>query len=477
VFTTVLLLTLAWGALSFGAVYPWAYKPMLASLSLLGLWGLFEPTESGRRANGTLAVSLALLVGAVILQLTPLPRQTLLAVSPACDTLLQRYDVAYAALAANGSAVAHELSIEPAHTRLGLLLLLGLGVFLLGLTRTLDGFKLRRLLPGLIILGVVLAMIGIIQRPLFTGKIYGFWTPLGGPLLYSPTGGGPFGPFVNRNHFAGWMLMALPLAIGYFAAMVARGMHGAKAGLRERLVWFSSREANRAVLVGFAILLMGLSLVMTLSRSGITCFMISLAISSIAVARNHTGRSKRALVVIFLALVAIFSVRWVGIDAITARFQAVTGQHDDQFRLFAWQDALRIFRAFPMTGSGLNTYGVATLFYQTFLTDTVHFAEGHNDYLQFLAEGGLLLTIPALVLIGLFVREVRCRFREGLDDSTGHWLRVGAAAGLTAVALQEVVEFSLQIPGNAALFVLLGGIAVRRAGGNGLRSTRTETLR
>ena len=27
-------------------------------------------------------------------------------------------------------------------------------------------------------------------------------------------GGSPFGPFVNKNHFAGWMLMALPLTIG-----------------------------------------------------------------------------------------------------------------------------------------------------------------------------------------------------------------------------------------------------------------------
>ena len=64
------------------------------------------------------------------------------------------------------------------------------------------------------------------------------------------------------------------------------------------------------------------------------------------------------------------------------------------------------------------------------------------------------------------MREVHRRFREGLDDSTGYWLRLGAVTGLVVISLQEIVEFSLQMPGNAALFTLLCGIAVRRASGN-----------
>src|SRR5438132_1020298 len=82
-------------------------------------------------ANGTLAIGLALIVVAVVLQLVPLSRQTLLAVSPAADTFLQRYEIAYASRVPSGQAVAHSLSIEPAKTRLGLMLLLGLSVFLL----------------------------------------------------------------------------------------------------------------------------------------------------------------------------------------------------------------------------------------------------------------------------------------------------------------------------------------------------------
>jgi len=71
--------------------------------------------------------------------------------------------------------------------------------------------------------------------------------------------------------------------------------------------------------------------------------------------------------------------------------------------------------------------------------------------------------VPAHLLAGLFAREVRRRFRERRDDRTGYWIRLGAVTGLVAIAFQEIVEFSLQMPGNAAFFTVLCAIAVRRA--------------
>jgi hypothetical protein len=58
---------------------------------------------------------------------------------------------------------------------------------------------------------------------------------------------------------------------------------------------------------------------------------------------------------------------------------------------------------------------------------------------------------------------VRRRFREGRDDRTGYWIRLGAVTGLVAIAFQEIVEFSLQMPGNAAFFTVLCAVAVRKA--------------
>jgi len=88
--------------------------------------------------------------------------------------------------------------------------------------------------------------------------------------------------------------------------------------------------------------------------------------------------------------------------------------------------------------------------------------EAHNDYLQLAAEGGLLVGIPAIILVGLFIREVRRRFLAGGRSPTSYWLRVGAVAGLIGIALQESVDFSLQLPGNAVMFAALCAVAVHK---------------
>ena len=67
-------------------------------------------------------------------------------------------------------------------------------------------------------------------------------------------------------------------------------------------------------------------------------------------------------------------------------------------RAGAWGDAWRIHQAFPWFGTGLNTYGSATLLLQEFEKATAHYVEAHNDYLQLLVEGGWLVTVPALLL-------------------------------------------------------------------------------
>ena len=256
-----------------------------------------------------------------------------------------------------------------------------------------------------------MAMTGIVQKALWNGKVYGFWEPVNKNVV-------AFGPFINRNHFAGWMLLALPLAVGYFASLVDRGMVGVKPGWRNRVIWFSTPDASRAVLTGFAILVMGFALTLTLSRSGLSGFLLAMVLST----------AKGRLLGAYLALVVVAAVAWVGIDAIGARFAEVDWKLGG--RAGAWGDAWRIHQAFPWFGTGLNTYGSATLLLQEFEKATAHYVEAHNDYLQLLVEGGWLVTVPALAPLGLFAREVRRRFREGRDDRTGDWLRLGAVTGL-----------------------------------------------
>ena len=159
---------------------------------------------------------------------------------------------------------------------------------------------------------------------------------------------------------------------------------------------------------------------------------------------------------------ALVAAGWTGFDPIAARF-AASGAADAGGRLGIWGDTWRLARRFPIAGTGLNTYGVATLFYQT-VDLKQHFAEAHNDYPQLLAEGGALVCIPAALVILAFAWTVRRRFREVYVESSDYWIRIGAVTGILAIALQEISDFSPQMPGNAVLFVVLLALAVRHSG-------------
>ena len=90
------------------------------------------------------------------------------------------------------------------------------------------------------------------------------------------------------------------------------------------------------------------------------------------------------------------------------------------------------------------------------------FLEAHNDYLQIAAEGGLLVGVPVAIALVVFVREIRRRFREDPSDRVTYWIRAGAVTGLITIGCQAAVEFSLQMPGNAALFAVLAAIAIHQ---------------
>jgi O-antigen ligase len=352
---------------------------------------------------------------------------------------------------AAGSASRHPFSIAPALTGTGLVLFTANALFVIGAARLFSIRGARRVAEAVCVLGVALALVGIIQKPLFTGKIYGFWTPF--------QEGSPFGPFVNRNHFAGWMLMALPLTLGLLCGGIARAMRGVNPNWRDRLLWSSSPEASRLLLWAAGAMVMALSLVMTMSKGGIAALALAIVITgAFVVWRQRTTR--RAVMIGYLLLLVIVVVGWTGADAIASQF-ARADWNELNNRRGAWADAIDITSRFPLIGTGLNTYGVATLFYQQHML-TKYFSQAHNDYLQLAAEGGLLLTVPAALCIAAFIVAVRRRFVEETSVRT-YWLRVGAVTGLTAIALQETVDFSLQMPGNAALFAVVCAIALHRA--------------
>jgi len=198
--------------------------------------------------------------------------------------------------------------------------------------------------------------------------------------------------------------------------------------------------------------------VMSLSRSGILALtMVTLAFAWSLPGARSTGTVRFARVVV-CALMLVGLVVWVGPDLVAQRFAGDTGA-TLWGRVATWRDALRIARDFPLVGTGVNTFRTAMLTYQT--SDRINYwSEAHNDYLQILAEGGIMLAALAAAAAAAVAATIRRRFSHETPSHPSYWIRLGAVMGILAIAVQDVVEFSLQIPGDAALFAVLVGIAI-----------------
>src|SRR5262249_8585238 len=152
----------------------------------------------------------------------PVSPRILRELNPHGVELLQRWDLAFA-----HDLGSHALSMAPASSWVAVVLLVSFSILLLGTSSLASVTDARPLFAVVIVIGTILALVAIIQKPLSPLRIYGFWTPL--------EGGNPVGPFVNKNHFAASMLMMVPLALGYVCSVVARTGHGAPTAFRDRV--------------------------------------------------------------------------------------------------------------------------------------------------------------------------------------------------------------------------------------------------
>jgi len=446
----MLIAALAWGVFAFGGAYAWAYWPLVAAAFAIAALAVVAERASpvARPAERWLAVGFGAFAAAAVGQLIPLPLAVLQQATPETVRALQQLNPAVA----SGAVTSHPLSIAPDSTVVGISLFAACAVLTLACSAMFSIRGGRAIARAITAVGVAAAITGIVQQPLYSGRIYGLWTPM--------DGGSPYGPFVNKNHFAGWMLMALPVALGLLIGSIARAARDVRRSWRDRLIWLSSADASHLVLYAGSAMVMALALVLTMSRSGVAAFAVSIAITGAFVARRRRIGSGATMALTYLAFLIIVVVAWAGADVIASRFSE-TEWSELNARRGAWTDALDIRARFPLAGTGLNTYGTATVVYQQH-DRSRRYTEAHNDYLQLAAEGGWLLMVPAFLSAVVFVLAVRRRLADE-TSVTAYWLRVGAITGIAAIGLQETVEFSLQMPGNAVLFAALCGIALHKA--------------
>jgi O-antigen ligase len=279
------------------------------------------------------------------------------------------------------------------------------------------------------ILGFTVSIFGILQHMTFNGRLYWFRE-----MRY---GGIPFGPYVNRNHFAGFAELVLPISVVPLVLGRVR---------RER--W---------VVVGLFAVLPLAALFLSASRGGIVSVAVQTALLALLIILQRSG-SRHMIAGGVILLCSFLLVSWLGADEILNRFSSLqTLEVTVGKRASMRSDTWRIFLDHPIAGTGLGTLQTVFPAYETQYDGKI-VNHSHNDYVEGLAETGIAGGICfALFLAVVFVESLR---RLGtLNSSFASTLHLSGLIACCGMLVHSGVDFNFHIPANALLFALMAYLA------------------
>ena len=437
-----LVFVLGWTTFAFAGLYPSTLTvPALVCLLLaLGyrLW-----SYEGDPVPGLDRV-LVLVVAVIALQLVPLPRAIIDLISPADRAVWRQLSLAVPA--------SLPISIDLTRTGAALLVTIGGFVFFLAARRVFASGGVRIAVRGVSYVGLLLSAIALAQDATAHGLMYWRWKPV-------DEGPPPFGPFVNRNHFGTWVVLAIPTCLGYLAAHTAAHRHrGADhVALRRRIVTFFD---GRAIGLTASAALMLVARVVSLSRSSRAGIAAAGGVG-LLLRRERGEGGGSAMWWILAAILAAGALTFTELRPAVVGLRLSTAGVSAGNRLLIWRDTIPIVRDFWLTGTGAGTYVTSMLLYQRSSPGWLY-NQAHNHYLQVLSEGGLLLAVPVFAAIAVYVRDALGTLRS--DRSGMYWIRAGAFCGLAGLATQSLWETGLTMPANAALAALAAAIVVHVPG-------------
>jgi len=406
-------------------------------LTIAAAWLVFATRPRIAATAGTRFIdfSLAAALVAVALQLVPVPSQVRAAIAPAA--------VAFDRVARVGGGAPHAgaLSVAPDATAYALLLLLLTTLVFWSARGQFARSGLRQTVRGISWMGLVLAAVGLAQHATEPALLYWHWQPEAASAL-------PYTPFVNRNDFAAWLAMAIPLTLGYVVARTdARRADGEPVGKPAVL------DETGVVLV-VALLVMTAAVVGSMSRSAIGGLLAGLLALAITARRRASRRTSAWMLA---AIVGLFAgaVAFGDPGLLAGRVRGAVSE-GLRGRIAIWRQTWPFVRDFWPVGSGAGTYEIVMVLYQT-SSRLFYISHADNEYLQIAAEGGALLAVPAaLTLVACLLTTVRA---IRADRTPLVWIRAGAAGALVAVAVQNAFEMTLRVPANGVLLAIVAAIA------------------
>lgn len=281
----------------------------------------------------------------------------------------------------------------------------------------------------LTVLVFIVSLFGILQFFTWNGKLY--WVRL------VANAGTSFGPYVNRDHFAGFVELTVPFAF-------ALPLSGTVA-------------LDKLALVSLCGVLPIGAVVLSGSRGGILSVFCEIVILGLLLRKRVRVRRELVTAVLLIALCGGM-IAWLGTEKVALRFKALTSSElSRDRRISMYRDTFRIFLDHPWMGTGLGTLQFVYPRYESFYDGSI-VDHAHNDYLELLADTGIAGGFCSLVFILILFRQGLINVRHAASPA-GNAFYCGALAACAGVLLHSVVDFNLHIPSNALLFFLIAFVA------------------
>jgi O-antigen ligase len=314
---------------------------------------------------------------------------------------------------------------------------------------------LRHLVTAVIVVAVAEAVYAFVQQSNGGGRI--LW-------LECPPHATCTGTYLNRNHFAGLLEMALPLLVaralatwrtreGLFTRQPVAG--GWLRKVAHVLGQLSEPACGRAMSLWCLALLVLVALAASGSRSAFVATLVAVAVTTSG--RARVGGARRIATVTALAVVAGI---WLLFPQFTERMAS-----GDIARLSMATDTLDMIKAFPLSGVGIGNFAAGFSLYRARTIQSwaygVDVDHAHNDYLEWVSEAGLPAAVVSLVLCIVLVRpmlRVQDERQRLPDEALLFW---GFATGALTLLVHALTDFNLHIPANALVFAFLIGGLVR----------------
>lgn len=327
--------------------------------------------------------------------------------------------------AANGiEGIPRTISLEPFATQVSAVHFFAMLAYFSVLLVLLDSAsRIRKLAIFISVFGFAFAFFAILQSVLSPTSIYGIYE-----RLYAS----PFGSFVSRNNFAGWMALAIAIPLG--------------------MLFSGSIAKDKRLLYVTAVALMGISLVVSGSRGGLVAFLAEIVfLLFITYAQGRGKMGLRVLLAAGLVVAIVAGTAFVGVES------SLTRLADDQnttvsasSRPHIWSVTLKVIGDSMPLGVGLGAYATA---YSKFDASSgmERVEQAHNDYLQVLADAGLVGALFGIAFLFFLFRTGIRAIRTDNDYRRG--IAAGAFAGLFGVLVHSLFDFVLHTTAISLLFL------------------------